>query len=139
MSLEELYAIMVLRQEVFSVEQECAYLDADGLDQVASHLLGRNLENQLISYARILAEGKKYQGHVALTRIVVAKEARKVGAGRELVRNALDVIQQKFGSTPVKISAQTYLIEFYQSFDFKIKGKEYLEDGIPHIEMILNR
>ena len=139
LSLEELYDLMVLRQQVFVVEQECAYLDADGLDQEALHILGRKESGDLVAYARILDKGKKYGNSTAMTRVVVNQEGRGVGIGRELVHYTLSRIKDEFGEGAVKISAQLYLKEFYTSFGFKTTSGEYLEDGIPHIEMILER
>ena len=115
-----LYQIMTLRQEVFVVEQACAYLDADGKDLLCHHILGYHPDGRLWAYARIIPPGLSYEGYVSIGRVVTAPEARRFG----------------YGKAPVKISAQAYLIGFYASFGFKTVGEEYLEDGIPHIGMV---
>jgi ElaA protein len=133
--LRELYDVMVLRQRVFVVEQNCPYLDTDGLDQDSYHLMGV-LEGNLVAYARILPKGLSYAAYAAIGRIVTAPEVRGTGAGKALVNEALAQCEIRFGAGPVKISAQCYLIRFYEGFGFKKVGEEYLEDDIPHIAMI---
>ncbi len=136
LSLQQLYDIMVLRQQVFVVEQHCPYLDADGKDPQAHHLLG--LQNgALRSYARLLPPGSDYPDYAALGRIVTHPSARQKGLGRDLLRRALSEVTSLYGPVGVKISAQTYLIRFYESFGFAKVGEEYLEDDIPHIGMVL--
>ncbi len=139
LTLMELYAILALRQEVFVVEQECAYQDVDNLDQEAWHLLAWKKESeQLVAYSRMISPGKKYKNYAAITRILTAKVARGKGIGRELVKRSLVHTEQLFGKVPTKIAAQTYLTRFYSSFGFVKIGEEYLDDGIPHIDMVLS-
>lgn len=133
----ELYAIMALRQEVFVVEQNCPYLDADGKDIQAWHLMGRDVENNLVAYTRLLPEGVSYGGFVSIGRVVSSPAARGAGAGREVMRRSIDMCRHLFGPAPIKIGAQTYLLRFYESLGFRSTGEEYLEDGIPHTKMIL--
>ncbi|MDX1942446.1 MAG: GNAT family N-acetyltransferase [Saprospiraceae bacterium] len=132
----QLYKIMALRQEVFVVEQNCPYLDADGKDLKGWHLTGLNSENQLIAYARLLPKGVSYPDYPSIGRIATSAKARGTGAGRALVQEALIECNRLFENEAVKIGAQLYLLKFYQSFGFESIGEEYLEDGIPHIEMI---
>lgn len=132
----QLYEIMALRQEVFVVEQNCPYLDADGKDPKGWHLLGLNTENQIIAYARLLPKEVSYPDYPSIGRIATAANARGTGAGRALVQEALLECHRLFGNESIKIGAQLYLLKFYQSFGFESVGEEYLEDGIPHIEMI---
>ena len=131
-----LYQIMTLRQEVFVVEQACAYLDADGKDLLCHHILGYHPDGRLWAYARIIPPGLSYEGYVSIGRVVTAPEARRFGYGRELMAESVAYIESLYGKAPVKISAQAYLIGFYASFGFKTVGEEYLEDGIPHIGMV---
>lgn len=131
---EELYAIMRLRQEVFVVEQNCPYLDADGRDIGNYHLMGMDGE-VLMAYARVLHPGVLYP-EVCISRVVSAPSVRGTGMGRELMRECLSRVTAHFGDVPVRISAQSYLQAFYESFGFRCTGKEYLEDGIPHKEML---
>lgn len=134
----ELYQIMALRQEVFVVEQNCPYLDADGKDLHAWHLMARDGEGCLLAYTRLLPEGVSYPGYTSIGRVVSAPAARGTGAGREIVRRSIAMCRHLFGETPIKIGAQSYLLAFYSSLGFRSTGEEYLEDGIPHTKMILH-
>ncbi|HRI62537.1 MAG TPA: GNAT family N-acetyltransferase [Saprospiraceae bacterium] len=133
----ELYEIMALRQEVFIVEQNCPYLDADGKDPGSWHLMGRDASGKLICYTRLLPEGLSYDGYVSIGRVVSAPEARGTGAGKILMQRSIQMCAHLFGNQPIKIGAQSYLVTFYESFGFRSTGEEYLEDGIPHTKMIL--
>jgi ElaA protein len=136
LSLDQLYALMALRQEVFVVEQNCPYLDADGADQKGWHLLGTSEEGQLLAYARLLPPGVSYPAHASIGRVITSPSARGKGYGLELMRVAIDEINRLFPGAPLKISAQCYLIRFYESLGFKTVGESYLEDDIPHIAMV---
>lgn len=136
LSLEELYKIIELRQEVFVVEQNCVYQDLDNKDQDSWHLMGWNDEKQLVAYLRLMPEGLSYADHASIGRVVTAQKVRKQGAGKELMKRALEVAEKLFPKCTLKISAQVYLLKFYNSFGFEAVGAEYLEDGIPHIAMI---
>ena len=136
LNLDELYAMMQLRQEVFVVEQDCAYLDADGLDQKAWHLMGWDDKKQLIAYSRLLPKGLSYSEYAAIGRVVTSNKVRGKGVGKQLMGETIKHIKQIFDTSTIKISAQCYLIRFYESFGFFSIGEEYLEDGIPHIAMI---
>lgn len=135
LNIEELYASMQLRQEVFVVEQDCPYLDADGKDQQSWHLLAWQGQN-LVAYTRLVPRGLSYPDYVSIGRVVTHKSVRGTGIGKALMRESINQIQRLFPQEPVKMSAQSYLINFYESFGFEVSGAEYLEDGIPHIAMI---
>lgn len=135
----ELYDIFKLRIEVFCVEQNCPYQDADGKDQQSHHLICYNSNNQLIAYSRLLPEGLSYPGYASIGRVVTSPLVRKTGIGKLLMKESLEQVKKIFGNIPVKIGAQTYLLKFYESFGFKSTGKEYLEDGIPHTKMVLEK
>ena len=130
----QMYSILELRQKVFVVEQNCAYQDLDGLDQVASHVTCIQ-KSKIIAYARGLppAKGSSYS---TLGRIVVAVEKRGAGLGRELMKKSIENNLLQWPNRMIRISAQSYLIDFYKDFGFEVKGSEYLEDGIPHTQMI---
>ena len=130
----ELYAILQLRSEVFIVEQNCVYLDPDGKDEAAWHLMGIE-EDKLIAYARVLAPGVIYP-HPAIGRVVTSPSKRRSGLGRELMKRSIEHCKNLFGSTPITLSAQVYLKNFYESLGFRTNGDQYLDDGIPHIKMI---
>lgn len=137
LSTHELYHIMRLRLEVFSVEQNCAYQDADGKDMEAFHLLSRDGYGNLLGYARILPAGVSFK-EVSIGRVITSQLVRGKGLGKEVMEKSLEFIREKFGPVPVRIGAQCYLQKFYEGFGFAVDGKEYLEDNIPHIEMLRN-
>ncbi len=135
LSVQELYVIMQLRLEVFSVEQNCAYQDADGKDPNCFHLCGFNEKNELIVYSRIVPPGISF-AEVSIGRVISSQKARGTGAGKELMKRSMAFILEHYGNTPIRIGAQCYLIKFYSGFEFEVSGTEYLEDNIPHIEML---
>ena len=130
----QVYSILELRQKVFVVEQNCAYQDLDGLDQVASHVTCIQ-KNKIIAYARGLPPAKD-SSYSTLGRIVVAVEKRGAGLGRELIKRSIENNLLEWPNRMIRISAQSYLIDFYKDLGFEVKGSEYLEDGIPHTQMI---
>ena len=136
LTLQELYDCMMLRQEVFVVEQECPYLDADGNDEASWHLMGFDENNKLIAYARLLPKGITYEKYPAFGRVVTSPSMRGKGIGRKLMEETLNWMEQLFPNEDVKISAQCYLEKLYKSLGFEIVGEEYLEDGIPHYPMM---
>jgi ElaA protein len=135
LSNKQLYDIMQLRAAVFIVEQNCPYQDADGKDIKSFHLMGRNEEGVLVVYSRILPAGISYK-EASIGRVVSSPSVRGTGAGKELMLQSIKEIEKLFGKCPIKIGAQLYLKKFYESFGFVVCSEEYLEDGIPHIEML---
>lgn len=134
LTVDELYEILRLRQEVFVVEQHCPYLDCDNKDQKSHHIYLRMKTGLMAAYARILPQGVSYP-EVSIGRVVSSPEARGTGAGRTIMRASLDFIKETYGHVPVRIGAQSYLIKFYLSFGFE-PMEEYMEDGIPHTIML---
>ena len=130
----ELYAILELRARVFVVEQACAYNDLDGHDENARHLWIEG-EAGLLAYARVLPPKEKF-AEASLGRVISAKDARRTGAGRAIVDAAIASIERAYGKVAIRISAQAYLEKFYGDFGFVRRGEDYLEDGIPHLEML---
>lgn len=135
LSLDELYEVMALRQEIFVVEQTSIYIDADGHDQKSHHLLGRDAEGNLIAYLRLLPPGEKYR-EPSIGRVVVAAAVRGQGVGVELMERGVAFMEKEYAGLGIRISAQEYLRGFYGGFGFVAVGEEYLEDGIPHVEMV---
>ncbi len=135
LSRDELYAVMALRQEVFVVEQRCPYLDADGYDPKASHLWATAPgADYPIAYCRVFPAGVKYP-EASLGRVVSAASVRRSGAGRALMVEALRLMDAA-AMGAVRISAQSYLQRFYEGFGFRVVSEPYLEDDIPHVEML---
>ncbi|MCB1690962.1 MAG: GNAT family N-acetyltransferase [Halioglobus sp.] len=128
-----LYAVLRLRQEVFVVEQRCAYLDLDGLDHQSTHMLCSS-GNELLAYLRCLPPGLVYP-ESALGRIVVCPTRRGQDLGRELVQRGIDHNLTRWPGHGIRISAQSHLQPFYASLGFVGEGSEYLEDDILHRQM----
>lgn len=133
LSNQELYAIIRLRNEVFVVEQDCVFQDADNKDQLAYHVMIK-VDDFLVAYSRVLPAGASY-AEVSIGRVVSDIKARRTGAGRRLMKDSLKFILDTYGHCTVRIGAQTYLNAFYKSLGFEDAGETYLEDGIEHIEM----
>ncbi|MDP4148891.1 MAG: GNAT family N-acetyltransferase [Bacteroidota bacterium] len=131
----ELYAALALRSEVFVVEQHCIFQDMDNRDQFSHHLLGWE-GDKLLAYARIVPPGVAYV-ESSIGRIVTSPSARRQNIGRELVRRSIELLYTLHGKSVIRIGAQYYLRDFYESFGFDQAGDIYLEDGIEHIEMLL--
>ena len=129
-----LYKILKIRQEVFIIEQNCNYLDADNIDQNSHHLIGL-VDNEIIAYMRIVKPSYIYK-ELSFGRILVKKKYRGEGIGRQLMKKAIDLFGPQHKS--IVMSAQLYLVDFYQDFNFIVHGEQYLEDNIPHIKMIRN-
>lgn len=136
LSHDELYAILALRQEVFIVEQNCPFLDADGKDQLALHLMIFDKDQQLVAYTRLFDKDVYYEGYTSIGRVVTSPKARGGGLGRVLMEKSIEKVLELFGQAPIKIGAQKYLEKFYQSLGFQPTGNDYIEDGIPHTYMI---
>lgn len=136
LSHDELYAILALRQEVFIVEQNCPFLDADGKDQIALHLMIFDKDRQLVAYTRLFDKDVYYEGYTSIGRVVTSPKARGGGLGRILMEKSIEKVLDLFGQAPIKIGAQKYLEKFYQSLGFAPTGDDYIEDGIPHTYMI---
>ncbi len=131
----ELYQIMRLRSEVFVVEQNCVFLDADNKDQQCLHFMGW-IENNLAAYTRLAPPGYIYN-EPSIGRVVTAPAYRKNKIGYALMEKSIEQCRKYFGANAIKIGAQYYLKKFYTSFGFKQTGDIYLEDGIEHIYMLL--
>jgi ElaA protein len=134
LSIAELYEILQLRSQVFVVEQDCVYQDVDGKDQKALHVIGW-VNNKIVAYTRCFKKGD-YFAQASIGRVVVALEHRKDGYGHDIMRHSIAAIYVHFGNQQIKLSAQTYLVSFYEAHGFVSIGETYLEDGIPHIAMV---
>ena len=137
LSLNEFHDIIKLRLEAFVVEQNCAYLDLDGKDKKCYHLLCRDGKGNIIATARVLPPGLTYPD-AAIGRVVIHEEVRGHGLGHDLMDKCIEFSNVEFGHSPIRISAQKHLENYYGKHAFVSTGKEYLEDGIPHVEMLLN-
>ena len=132
----ELYAILQLRSEIFVVEQNCVFLDADNKDQPSHHLMGWQ-QGALVAYTRLVPPGEAYE-EPSIGRVVTSITVRGSGIGRQLMQRSVDECRKLFGHTIIRIGAQLYLQAFYSSLGFVPTGGIYPEDGIEHIQMLLS-
>ena len=133
-TLEQLYAVLRLRQEVFAVEQQSIYLDLDNRDQQALHMLC-TLDDQVLAYQRMLPPGLSFPDS-SMGRIVVSPTARGLQLGKQLTQRGIDFNRETWPASDIRINAQLYLKVFYEELGFVVQGEEYDEDGIPHIQML---
>ena len=137
LTVAELYAILQLRNEVFVLEQNCPYQDADNKDQKSLHFMGWD-GGTLVAYSRIIPQGISYT-EASIGRVVTNPKYRGIGAGKQLMQLSISNTLQQFNCTQIKIGAQLYLKKFYEALGFVQCSDQYLEDNIPHIEMLLTK
>lgn len=132
---DELYALLALRTQVFVVEQNCPYLEVDGLDLRGDtcHLLAWQ-GDALVAYLRLLDPALQ-GGEVVIGRVVIAPQARGGGLGHELMERALLACAERWPGLPIYLSAQAHLQGYYGRYGFAAVTEVYLEDDIPHIGM----
>jgi len=135
LSNSELYNILRLRSEVFIIEQQCIYQDLDGKDLKSHHLTAWDGDN-LVAYTRIVPPGVSFP-EVSIGRVLTSPLYRGNGKGIALMQKSIEKVYETYGKTPIRIGAQLYLKKFYENLGFAKDSDQYLEDGIPHIEMIL--
>ena len=135
LSKEKLYQIIRLRLEVFVLEQNCIYQDLDNKDQKAIHLVGEE-DGKVIAYTRLFKKGDYFE-NASIGRVIVKKESRKKDYGKKIMQKSIEELKNEHNEENIEISAQKYLIKFYDDLGFKKIGEEYLEDNIPHIKMVL--
>lgn len=119
------------------VEQDCPYPELDDHDRNAYHLF-KTVNDEIAAYSRLLPQGTVYE-EASIGRVLVNKEFRKQGLGRELLERSMDFLQEELGENKIKLQAQEYLRDLYASFGFKPVSEVYLEDGIPHVDMIYKK
>ncbi len=134
LSVSELYKILKARIDVFVVEQNCPYPDLDGYDDKAVHLWAEE-NDEVLAYCRIFDKKIKYP-EASIGRVLTTEKARGKNLGRQLMKFAVQTIENRLETSEIRISAQDYLLNFYQEFGFEDTGKKYLEDDIPHTEML---
>ena len=132
----QLYQALRLRSEVFVLEQQCVFVDPDGFDMQAWHVMAHNSLGELQAYARLLPAGVKAAEPV-IGRVITAIQSRGTGVGHELMRQALIECKRLWPGQYLSLSAQARLQAFYAGHGFDAIGDAYIEDGIPHIHMLL--
>lgn len=134
LTIEELYEILKSRYDVFTIGQKCLYQDCDDRDKDSYHIYLKE-EERVVAYLRIVDKGISYD-EISLGRVMVLDSHRGRGLGRELMGFAISFIRNELKEDEIKISAQEYLIDFYESLGFEKYGDTYLEVEIPHVKMI---
>lgn len=132
---DELYELFALRMKVFVVEQDCPYQDADGKDKESIHLFALTDDERCAACLRLVNPGISYD-EWAIGRVATDPEHRSMGLGKELMKKGMDYLKIEKENPAIRISAQSHLQKFYEGFGFKKVGEEYMEDDIPHIEML---
>ena len=136
LTTDQLYSILQARSTVFVLEQNCVYLDLDGKDQHCHHLCAWNDNRELLAYLRIVPPGLSFTP-ASLGRVITTAQARGTGIGKQLLARGIQACHEIYPDHDIRIGAQHYLEKFYQSFGFVTDSAIYLEDGIPHVEMLL--
>ncbi|TVQ76484.1 MAG: GNAT family N-acetyltransferase [Bradymonadales bacterium] len=139
LNVRELYEILRLRSEVFVVEQKCIYQDLDGLDPLSWHLMGLDeRDERIVACCRICPPQTRFP-ELSIGRVVVAEKSRGKSFGKALMKRAVEEIERRFGAQDIRLSAQSWLKNFYLDLGYDQVSEEYLEDGIPHFEMLLSQ
>lgn len=136
LSTKQLYAILEARHEVFIIEQNCIYQDKDYIDHHCHHLVAWTPEGKVAAYSRIVPPGKIF-AEASIGRVLTTALGRGMGLGKQLISKSIQETTKLYPNDGLKIAAQQYLEKFYQSFGFETVSAMYLEDGIPHVEMVL--
>ena len=135
LAVDEYFEILYLRTEIFIVEQDCPYQEVDEKDRQSFHLFGSAENGKVIAVTRVLPAGVSYK-EISIGRVALKKEYRGKGIADELMEETIQFIENKFGKQRIRISAQVYLLNYYNKHGFEQVGESYLEDNIPHIEMV---
>lgn len=137
LTTEELYKILRARNEVFVVEQTCIYQDCDNKDYNSYHLYVEE-GNEVVGYLRIVNKGISYE-EMSIGRVLVKETHRNKGLSRKIMLEAIKFIEEELNSTEIRLSGQVYIKGFYESLGFKQVSEEYLEDDLPHVEMLYKK
>ena len=129
-----LYEVLALRCRVFILEQG-PFLDTDGADQSSWHLRGHDQDGALMAYLRVCDPGIKFV-EASIGRVITAPQVRGSGQGRVLMREGLERCAQQWPGQAIRISAQGRLRDFYSGLGFEVASDDYIDDGIPHLEML---
>jgi ElaA protein len=135
LSARELHKLLQFRVSVFVVEQNCPYQECDDKDLEAIHLFGQNQNGEVVACARILPPGVSYS-EPSVGRVAVHADYRMSGIGNQVMRKTIRFIEEYYNEKTIRISAQQYLKQFYSDLGFEQVSEMYLEDDIPHIEML---
>lgn len=135
LSTEELYQLLQKRQDVFILEQSCRYPDLDDKDKITLHLMGW-INGELAAYSRIFPANTLFENEASFGRVLTNAAYRKLGIGKALVQELIDVIENRLNTPIIRIEAQYYLVRFYEDFGFKAYGETFMDAGVEHIMMV---
>ena len=131
----EVYEILRFRNEVFIVEQKCPYQDIDDKDKYSYHLFSKDEQGKICAYLRILDKGQTFD-EISIGRVIIRKDKRGAGLAKQMMLKAIEFIESVLGEHKIRIGAQAHLRDFYRGVGFIPCSAVYLEDNIPHIEMV---
>lgn len=137
LSVRQLYEILRLREDIFVVEQNCPYHDIDGIDYNSVHVMcivKDGDKDSLAAYARVYYDEEVKQ--VKIGRVITARQYRRFGLASKVMKTAIDIACKQFNAEEIWLHAQTYAIPFYEGVGFKVASEQFLEDGIPHKQMV---
>ncbi|MFZ6754397.1 GNAT family N-acetyltransferase [Undibacterium sp. Dicai25W] len=132
----QLHQIYAARCAVFILEQNCPYLDIDGKDPQCHHLIAWDQDGEVAAYTRIVPAGLSFP-EPSIGRVLSSNKWRGTGIGKMLIANSIGALRGLYPNAPIRIGAQAYLEKFYTSFGFVTVSEMYLEDDIPHVDMLL--
>jgi ElaA protein len=135
LTIDEFFEIIYLRTAIFVVEQNCPYQEIDEKDRKSYHIYGTTEKGEIIAVSRIVPKGISYD-EISIGRVALKKEYRGMGFADEMMIETIKFIEGNFGKQTIRISAQQYLHNYYNNHGFQQVGEMYLEDNIPHVEMI---
>jgi len=135
LTVDEYFELLHLRVAVFVVEQNCPYQEVDEKDRQSFHLFGRAKNGEIVAVTRVLPKGVSYP-EISIGRVALKKEFRGQGIADTLMIETFNFIENEYGQQPIRISAQEYLLNYYNKHGFVQVGTGYLEDYIPHLEML---
>ncbi len=134
LTADEVYEILRVRVAVFVVEQNCPYQEADGKDRFSYHVFLKD-ETGIRAYLRVIDKGIAFE-EAAIGRVLTTERGK--GLGLRILSEGIKVAKNRMNAGSIKIEAQSYAKEFYEKAGFRQISEEFLEDGIPHIQMILD-
>ena len=133
LTTEELYRLLLLRVSVFVVEQNCPYMELDYRDQDALHVWFED-QDGIRAYLRILDAGAVSE-YVTIGRVIAVK--RRCGMGSRILSEGIRIAKEALGAEKIYVEAQVYAKGMYEKLGFRQISEEFLEDGIPHVKMLL--
>lgn len=134
LTTKELYELLKVRAEIFVVEQNCVYQDLDDIDYKSIHVFYQNDNGSIIAYLRLFPRDDELNV-IQMGRVLTLEHG--AGLGRKILHAGIDIAKNRMRAQKIYIEAQKYAAGFYEREGFTICSEEFLEDGIPHVQMEL--